>query len=217
MDNTLFFLGVAVALYALYRLLSRRMTTPEARVRALLRRHHALQRLGLPERDSLYRLLTSRNRWRNLPPAFIAELVTRLQSKENVLRFVSLAEDHRFHIQQLPTIAAQQNRETAMREVALWLAGFGKRLHSEERYKEAEFVQRLALQLLPQAGFTLLPLAATLFKMERYVDAAPLFREGLEQFDDTAAPAVMDSRGVYEAMHAACKTTRPEERHFTQR
>ena len=205
MESALFFFGVVVVLYVSYRLLSRRMATPEARVRTLLRQHHALQRLGLPEPDSLYRLLTKRSGWRSLPPNFLAELVTRLESKENVFRFVSLAEDHRFHTKQLPAIAAGHDRTATMRQIAVWLAAFGRKLQAEDRYKEAEFVQKLALQLEPEAGFTLLPLAATYYKMERYADAAPLFRRGLEKFGDNAAPGVMDSRGVYEAMQAQCK------------
>lgn len=212
MESALFFLAVVVALYALYRLLSRRMATPEMRVRALLRRHHAFQRLGLSERDSLYRLLTSRSGWRSLPVVFVAELVTRLESKENVFRFVSLAEDHRFHTNQLPVIAAGHDQPAAIREVALWLTAFGRKLQREERYKEAEFVQKLALHLQPEAGFTLLPLAATYYRMERHADAAPLFRQGLARWNETGDNALLDSKAAYEEMYAACRKTETEER-----
>jgi hypothetical protein len=174
------------------------------RVRALLRRHHAFQRRGLSERDSLYRLLTSRGGWRNLPAELVADLVVRLESKEDVFRFVSLAEEHRFHVVQLPGITRSRDREAAMREIALWLAEFGTRLQTEARYKEAEFVQKLAVRLQPEEDFTLLPLAATYYKMERYADAAALFRQGLARPHDGRAHAVMDSCAVYEDMHAAC-------------
>jgi tetratricopeptide (TPR) repeat protein len=206
MDSALFFLAIVVVLYALYRLLSRRMTTPEARVRGMLRRHHALQRLGLSglsDGDCLYRQLTSRSGWRKLPPEFIAELVARLQSKENVFRFVSLAEDHRLHAGQLSDMA-RSDREAAMREVALWLASFGKKLQVEERYKEAEFVQKLALQLEPEASFALLPLAATYYKTSRYADAAALFRRGLEQAEESAAETILESHAAYQEMYEAC-------------
>lgn len=215
MDTFLFFAVLALALFTFYRLLSRRTATPEMRVKGLLRRHHALQRLGLPERDCLYRQLTKRSGWRSLPPAFLAELVTRLESKENVFRFVSVAEDHRFHTQQLPAIAAGRDQPAAMREVALWLAGFGRKLQSEERYKEAEFVQKLALQLLPETGFTLLPLAATYFKMDRLSEAAPLFRQGLDRLSETDDNALLDSKAAYTEMYAACIKPQTAERNST--
>ena len=91
-----------------------------------------------------------------------------------------------------------------MREVALWLAGFGQRLQAEARYREAEFVQKLAVRVQPEESFTLLPLAATYYKTERYADAAALFRQGLARPHDGRAQAVMDGRAAYEDMHAAC-------------
>lgn len=215
MDSFLFFAVLALALFTFYRIFSRRTATPERRVRELLRRHHALLRLGLPERECLYRQLTQRNGWRDLPPAFIAALVARLESKENVFRFVSLAEEYRFHVEQLPGIAADHANEPAMREVALWLVAFGKRLQGEERYKEAEFVQKLALELQPEESFTLLPLAATYLKMERPSDAAPLFRRGLARFGETGDNGLLDAKAAYEEMYAACKKARAEERNST--
>ena len=207
MDSFLFFAVLALALFTFYRLLSRRNATPEMRVRGLLRRHHALQRLGLPERECLYRQLTSRTGWRNLPPALIAELIGRLETKENVFRFVSVAEDHHFHTKQLPVIAGSHEGERALREVALWLVAFGKRLQGEERYKEAEFVQRLALQLQPEESFSLLPLAATYFKLDRHADAAPLFRQGIARFDEAGDHTLLDTKAAYEEMYAACAKT----------
>ena len=47
-----------------------------------------------------------------------------------------------------------------MREVALWLGDFGNRMHKENRLKEAEFVQKLALGL-PQSAVQPTSLAAT--------------------------------------------------------
>lgn len=218
MDSFLFFAVLALALFTFYRILSRRTATPERRVRELLRRHHALLRLGLSEREGLYRQLTQRNGWRDLPPPFLAELIARLQSKENVFRFVSLAEEYRFHVEKLPGIAADHANEPAIREVALWLVAFGKRLQGEERYKEAEFVQKLALELRPEESFTLLPLAATYFKMDRYADALPLFRRGLARFDEAGKDTPLDStKAAYEEMYAACKKARAEERNSTPR
>ena len=141
-----------------------------------------------------------------MSPAFIAEIVARLDSKENVFRFVALAEERRFNRKQLPAIAKNPDREAAMRAVALWLADFGCRLQKENSLKEAEFVQKLALGLQPDQPFTQLPLAATYYKMDRHADAAPLFKRGLahaEDPSDGAAP-VQESRAGYEEMYAAC-------------
>jgi hypothetical protein len=206
MEGGIFLLGLLIVLFTLYRVVSRKLATPQLTVRMLLRRYHACERLGLREQDCLYRILTARRGWRNLPPAFIAELVTRLKTKENVFRFITLAEEHRFNRKQLPAIASNPDPETAMREVALWLGQFGDRLQAENRLKEAEFVQRLALGLQPDQYFTQLPLAATYYKMARYADAAPLFRQGLELLDSSSdgAPPLKESKDRYREMHAAC-------------
>jgi hypothetical protein len=206
MEGGLFLFGLLIVLFALYRLVARTLATPRATVRMLLRRYHACERRGLPEQDGLYRVLTDRRGWRNLPPAFIAEIVARLGSKENVFRFVALAEEHRFDRKQLPAIANNPNRETAMREVALWLCDFGNRLQKEDRLKEAEFVQKLALGLQPDKYFTQLPLAATYYKMKRHADAALLFKLGLARVEDPSdgAAPTKESREHYEEMYADC-------------
>jgi tetratricopeptide (TPR) repeat protein len=222
MEGGLFLFGLLIVLFALYRLVARKLATPRATVRMLLRRYHAFERRGLPEQDGLYRVLTGRRGWRNLPSAFIAEIVARLGSKESVFRFVALAEEHRFNRKQLPAIANNPNRETAMREVALWLCDFGNRLQRENHLKEAEFVQKLALGLQPDQPFTQLPLAATYYKMARYDQAAPLFKEGLAQLAKSADGAgprsetlafldgiepgatLKDPRAEYATMYATC-------------
>ena len=186
MEVSLFLFGLLIVLFSLYRLLSRKLATPQTRVRMLLRRYHGYERRGLPEQDSLYRILTGRRGWRNLPPAFIAEIVARLRSKENVFRFVTLAEEHRYNHKQLPALAIKPDREAAMCEVALWLCDFGNRLQKENRFKESEFVQQLALGLQPNQYFTNLSLATTFYKMERYDEAAPLLENGLAQLAESA-------------------------------
>jgi len=206
MESGLFLLGLLIVLFTLYRLVSRKLGTPQATVRMLLRRYHAFERLGLREQDCLYRILTNRSGWRNLPPAFIAGLVACLNTKENVFRFITLAEEHRFNRKQLQAIASNPDREQAMREVALWLGEFGDRLQAENRLKEAEFVQMLALGLQPDQYFTQLPLAATYYKMERYADAAPLFKQGLARLEDSSdgASPLKESKERYQEMYAVC-------------
>ena len=112
--------------------------------------------------------------------------------------------------------------EAAMRAVALWLADFGSRLQKKNSLKEAEFVQKLALGLQSNQYFTKLPLATTYYKMARYDEAAPLFKEGLAQLAKSADGAGPSSEALafldgiepgatlndvgagYERMYAAC-------------
>lgn len=223
MESGLFLIGLLIAAFAIYRLAARRLVGPQATVRGLLRRYHFFERTGLPEQECLFRVLTSRAGWRNLPPAFLAEIVARLRSKENVFRFVSLAEGYRFDRKDLRAIAKKGDMEVAMRDVARWLGNFGTRLQKENRLKEAEFVQKLALGLQPDQYFTTLPLATTYYKMERYADALPLFEEGLAQLKKSVdGPALLDdfanvkdSRVGLEEMYAACLKATESQRNST--
>ena len=222
MESGLFLIGLLIAVIAVYRLMSRKITGPQATVRVLLRQYHSLERAGLSEQECLFRILISRRGWKNLPPVFLAEIVTRLRTKENVFRFISLAEGYRFNREQLPGIVARNDMETAIRELAVWLGQFGNRLQKEFRLKEAEFVQKLALALQPDRYFTNLPLAATYYKMERYAEAVPLLEQGLAELEKATdgvgwkadAPSALDFlepgaslrelRARYEEMHATC-------------
>jgi hypothetical protein len=152
----------------------------------MLRRYHALERSGLSERECLVKLLATRSGWNNLPQRFLVEIVSRLGSKEDVMRFVSVSEDYRYIRDHYPAIAAGPNVAGAMAEIACLLAKFGYRLQGAGRLKEAEFVQRLALRLEPNKYFTNLPLAATYCETGRYADALPLFEQGLSQFEKDA-------------------------------
>ena len=215
MESGLFLIGLMIALFAIYRLVSRRLTGPQATVRALLRHYHAFERTGLPGQECLLRVLTHRSGWRNLPLVFLAEIVKRLKSKEDVFRFVSLAEGYRYDRKHLPAIAGKEDMEVALHEVARWLGDFGNRLQKKNRLKEAEFVQMLALGLQPDQYFTKLPLATTYYRMERYSDAVPLFEQGLARLEKSAdVSALLDGlepgtdlnalRTGYEEMYAAC-------------
>ena len=184
MDNLIFWLVALFAAFTTYRLLSRRAATPKARVTAMLRRCRALEKTGLSERACLLRLLAARRDWKRLPQLFLDELVSRLGSKENVMRFVSVSEDYRYQRDRYPAIAAKSDPDEIMAEVACLFSCFGFRLQAEGRYKEAEFVQKLAVRLAPDHYFTNLPLAATYHETGRYADAVPLFERGLAQFKD---------------------------------
>lgn len=219
MNSELFLVGLLIALFAVYRLAWRRLRSPQATVRGLLRSYHGFARTGLPELESLLRVLSKRRGWRNLPPVFLTELITRFGTKENVFRFVSLAENYRLDRTQLPAMAANRDLETAMREVALWLVDFGNRLHKEKSFKQAEFVQKLALDLQPDQYFTNLPLATTFLKMARYDEAAGLFKDGLVQLENCAdgaafldrleAGANLDElRARYREMYDSCSKAR---------
>ena len=178
MENWMFWLVVVLATIAVYRLLSRRVMTPKARVTGMLRRYRALERTGLSEQECLLQLLAIRRDWKRLPHRFLAELVSRLRSQEDVMRFVSVSEDYGYHRDHYPEIATRIDLEMAMAEVACLFARFGFQLQTEGRYREAEFVQKLALRLQPNQYFTTLPLAATYHETGRHDDALPLFRAG---------------------------------------
>jgi tetratricopeptide (TPR) repeat protein len=185
MENMMFWIVVFFGAITLYRLLSRRRAvTPKARVAALLRRYHSLQRTGLSESECLLQLLTTRRDWNKLSHRFLAELVSRLRSKEDVMRFISVSEDYGYQREYYPELARKVDLEAAMAEVACLFAHFGFRLQAEARYREAEFVQKLALRLQPNQYFTNLPLAATYHETGRNEEALPLFEQGLARFQD---------------------------------
>ncbi|MBM4264656.1 MAG: hypothetical protein FJ145_24930 [Deltaproteobacteria bacterium] len=166
-----------------YRLLSRRVATPKSRVTSMLRQYDALARNGLSEGEALLRILMKRRGWKDLPHGFLSELIVRLASKEAVMRFVSLAEDYGYTKDKLPNIARDFEPARATEEVACLLARFGYEIQKEERFKEAEFVQQLALALGPDCYFTNLTLAATYHKTGRHEEARPLFEHGLARLD----------------------------------
>ena len=138
------------------------------------------------------------------------------------MRFVSVSEDYGYHRDHYPEIATRIDLEMAMAEVACLFARFGFQLQTEEHYREAEFVQKLALRLQPNQYFTTLPLAATYHETGRHDDALPLFREGLHRFQDfenntnAIAPAlspakclapdveIRNLRNHYKKMYEAC-------------
>jgi tetratricopeptide (TPR) repeat protein len=134
--------------------------------------------------------MATRSGWKNLPYDFLRELVARLATKEDVMRFISLAEDCGHVKQRFPAIASNTDLNQAMAEVACLLARFGYELQKEGRFKEAEFVQKLALPLGPDRYFTNLPLAATYYDTGRYADARPLFERGLKELEK-----LFDGRG----------------------
>jgi hypothetical protein len=221
MENLMLWIVVVLATVTVYRLLSRRVVTPKARVTAMLRRYRALERTGLSEQECLLQLLATRRNWKGLPHRFLAELVSRLRSKEDVMRFVSVSEDYGYHRDHYPGIARRIDLEVTMAEIACLFARFGFRLQTEGRYREAEFVQKLALRLQPNQYFTNLPLAATYHETGRHDDALPLFEQGLARFQDfenntnlTAAlsPAkclgpdveIRNLRNRYRKMYEAC-------------
>jgi tetratricopeptide (TPR) repeat protein len=181
MDNPIFWLISLMATIVVYRLLSRRAVTPQARVTAMLKRYHALERTGLSERDCLLQLLATRKGWEKFSHGFLVAIVSRLGSKENVMRFISLSEDHGYHRDPYPELASRSDLGAAVAEIACLFSRFGFRLQGEGRYREAEFVQKLALRLQPDEYFTNLPLAATYHETGRYADALPLFQRGFTQ------------------------------------
>jgi hypothetical protein len=102
MENLMLWIVVVLATITVYRLLSRRVVTPKARVTEMLRGYRALERTGLSEHECLLQLLATRRNWKGLPHRFLGELVSRLRSKEDVIRFVSVSEDYGYHREDYP-------------------------------------------------------------------------------------------------------------------
>jgi hypothetical protein len=186
MESVVFWFIVLFAGITIYRMLSRRMATPKARVAAMLRRYRAFTRTGLPEAECLFQLMATRSGWKVLPQRFLREIVRCLSTKEDVMRFISLAEDCRYVKEHFPAIAKKADLNEAMAEIACLLTRFGCQLQKEGRLKEAEFVQKLALPLGPNHYFTNLPLAAVYYETGRYSEARPLFESGLAQLEKVA-------------------------------
>jgi tetratricopeptide (TPR) repeat protein len=228
MQELAFWFVALFAAIAVYRLLRSWQPSPKARVTAMLRLYHRLERSGLSEQDSLLRLLATRRDWKRLPHPFLAEIVRRFGTKEDVMRFVSVSEDYGYQRRAYPALAERGDLEAAMAEIACIFARFGFRLQEEGRYREAEFVQKLALRLQPDQYFTTLPLAATYHRMGRHADALPLFERGLVQLERYGKSA-LESRDLspakclgpdeglkklrarYRSMYEECRKARREE------
>jgi len=186
MESAWLLLVFLAVMFAAYRLATRRLAGPQTIVHDLLRHYHAFEGAGHSEQERLLRVLMQRRGWNKMPHPFLVEVVKRLRTKEDVFRFVSVVEGYQFDRKQLPAIARKPDPEAALREVAEWLTDFGGRMQRENRFKEAEFVQKLALALQPDRYTTRLPLAVTYYRMGRYAEAIPLFEQGLSQLKTSA-------------------------------
>jgi hypothetical protein len=214
MESSTFILALLIVMVAVYKTIRRRLNAPQATVRDLLKRHHFYVRTGVPPEEALLRVLLNRRRWRDFSSRFLAELIARLGTKENVFRFVSLAEGYKFDRERLPAIAAATDSASAMHEIAVWLVDFGRRMQQENRLKEAEFVQKLALCLEPDRYFTKLALGSTYYKMENYLEALPLLESGLAGIDASPGSGgiqagIDENRASYLGMYAACVEKNP--------
>ncbi|NIO06460.1 MAG: hypothetical protein GTO40_00165, partial [Deltaproteobacteria bacterium] len=189
MDHWLFWPVFFLAGLVIYRKLARWRSTPKTRVNALLRRYRALERRGLPQRDCLLQLLMTSKGWNKLPHRFLAEIVSRFSTLEDTVRFMSISEDYGYVRDHYTSLAGQPDLEAAMREIAVLFARFGLKLQEEGRYKEAAFVQKLALLLQPGQYFTKLPLAVSYYEMEQFDDALPLFEGGLAPVSGDVEPS----------------------------
>ena len=169
-----------IGLIIIRRFMRQRSAGPEATVQTLLRRYDSFRKSGLSERQAQLRLLSERRGWNTLPEPFLKEIIGRLGSKEDLMRFVTLAEGYEFIGSGLPTAAEKEDVEAGIFDIACVLARFGNQLQEEGQLKQAEFVQRLTLRLQPNQYFTNLALAVTYFKLERYDEALnELLEEGV--------------------------------------
>lgn len=180
MEGFTFWFLAFMAAVGIYRLFRKRAATPKARVTALLRRYGQLSRKGLSEEECLLNILATRSGWKALPHRFLREIVNRLRSKEDVFRFMSVSEDYRYPQERFPGIAGQVDLNLAMAQAAGLLVEFGRRLVEQERFKEAEFVEKLAVKLQPDYAFPYLALGETYVKSGQRDEAKNFLRRGLE-------------------------------------
>ena len=176
-------IGIFILLAVIFVWFLRKFGSPQATAQTLLSEYEAFERSGLAEEERLFKLLATRGGWRSLPHPFLHELASRLENKENIIRFIALSERHQLDRSIFAQLAKEEDVEMALFGVASLLASFGNRLQDRGSFNEAEFVQLLALRIQPNQHFTTLPLAVTYYRMKRYSDAAPLFKHGLNLFE----------------------------------
>ena len=140
---------------------------------------------GLPERECLFRLLSTRTGWKKLPQGFLQELSGRLGDWERIADFIHLSERAGLERDQYSRIAQNdpdmQDPNIAMPAVALALTrDYRLSRNSSTSQRETETALRLALLIAPDDGCVALRLAVYHYLMEHYTEAIPLFERGLE-------------------------------------
>ncbi len=150
--------------------------------RTCLREYARFERMGLPESERIFLVLSTRPGWRDLPKEFLREISSRLGTKEDVTRFTIISEAYRLDRTHYPGFAADSTPEHAAFSVAMLLGSLGNKLLGEGQLGDAENAQSLALRLQPDNSAAMLPLAGTYYLTGRYADAIPLFERGLPLF-----------------------------------
>lgn len=126
-------IGIFIFLAVIFVWFFRKFGSPEATARTLLREYEAFERSSLPEEERLFQMLAARGGWRLLPGLFLRELAKRLASKEDLIRFVILAERYRLLESDLVRIASsagsvREGASLAVDKVAVMLIDLHNRL-----------------------------------------------------------------------------------------
>jgi len=119
-------IGIFILLAVIFVWFLRKFGSPQATERTLLSEFEAFERSGLAEEERLFKLLATRGGWRSLPHPFLHELASRLENKENVIRFIAFSERHQLDRSIFAQLAKEQDVEMALFGVASLLASWGK-------------------------------------------------------------------------------------------
>jgi len=147
MNGYLFLIGAIVLIAGLFIWFLRKFSSPEMTAQTLLKKYDVFERYGIPESERLFQLLATRGGWKTLPNAFLQDLTSRLDTKEDVIKFVVVSERYRIDRTHFPSLAAKGEPELAMQNVAVLLASLGNKLERQGQLGEARLVQLLALRI----------------------------------------------------------------------
>ena len=126
-------IGIFILLAVIVVWFLRKFGSPQATVQTLLSQYETFERAGLAEEERLFQMLATRGGWRSLPGLFLRELAKRLASKEDLVRFVILAERYRLLESDLVRIASstgsvREGASLAVDKIAVMLIDLHNRL-----------------------------------------------------------------------------------------
>lgn len=130
----------------------------------------------MPENERLFKMFHTRPGWRSLPTEFLRELVERLGTKEDVIKFVIFAERYGLLTSNFKAIAdwAEADPKFAVDQAAVTLTSLGNHLGGQGNFGEAEPVFKSALRINPEWPGALYGLALVYYNAGRYGDAIPV-------------------------------------------
>ena len=196
----------AVAVVVLLSLLAgwRRRRRPGAASRSAETDYARLEQLDISEQERLYRVIAERPGWDRLADRLRREFSTRLRSKDNVLRFIAICENHRLPGGLLAGLEGA-DVEADMRAVAAAIAGL-----AEKSPEDSAGMLQVASRIDPDNFRVVLALAGDHYQAGRFREALPLLERGIPVCRDAVEgpragagdelrPLLQRSMAMYEA------------------